>query len=60
MGKPLIPLPVIKEPFQRIAMDIVGPLPKSQAGHKYILIICDYATQYPEAVPLRSIDAQNK
>ena len=41
-------------------MDIVGPLPKSQAGHKYILIICDYATQYPEAVPLRSIDAQNK
>ena len=54
---PLIPLPVVEEPFQRIAMDIVGPLPKSRAGHRYILVICDYATRYPEAVPLRSIDA---
>ena len=26
---PLIPLPVITEPFRRIAMDIVGPLPKA-------------------------------
>ena len=32
---PLIPLPVTEEPFQRIAMDIVGPLPKSRADHKY-------------------------
>ena len=56
---PLIPLPVIEESFQRIAMDIVGPLPKSRAGHKYILVICDYATRYPEAVPLHSIDAQH-
>ena len=40
-------------------MDIVGPLPKSRAGHKYISVICDYATRYPEAVPLRSIDAQH-
>ena len=40
-------------------MDIVGPLPKSRVGHKYILVICDYATRYPEAVPLRSINAQH-
>ena len=26
---PLMPLPVIAEPFRRIAMDIIGPLPKS-------------------------------
>ena len=31
---PLIPLPVIAEPFRRIAMDIVGPLPRSRTGHK--------------------------
>ena len=54
---PLIPLPVIDVPFRRIAMDIVGPLPRSRAGSKYILVICDYATRYPEAIPLRSIDA---
>ena len=54
---PMIPLPVIGEPFQRIAMDIVGPLLRSRQGHRYILIICDYATRYPEAFPLKTIDA---
>ena len=47
------------EPFQRIAMDLVGPLPRSRSGNKYILVICDYATRYPEAIPLRSIDAEH-
>lgn len=36
-------------------MDIVGPLEKSSTGNQYILVICDYATRYPEAFPLRSI-----
>ena len=54
---PLIPLPVITEPFRRIAMDTVGPLPRSRLGNRFILVICDYATRYPEAIPLRSIDA---
>ncbi len=52
---PLHPLPIISTPFRRIAMDIVGPLEKSSAGHRYILVICDYATRYPEAFPLRTI-----
>ena len=54
---PLVPLPVMKEPFKRIAMDIMGPLPRSRRGNQYILVVCDYATRYPEAIPLRSIDA---
>lgn len=33
-------------------MELVGPPLKSAHGHKYILVIVDYATQYPEAVPL--------
>ena len=56
---PLVPLPIIKEPFERIAMDIVGPLLRSQSGNRFILVICDYATKYPEAVPLRTINAEN-
>ena len=36
-------------------MDIVGPLEKSSAGYRYILVVCDYATRFPEAFPLRSI-----
>ena len=54
---PLIPLPVMKEPFERIAIDIVGPLPRSRKGYQYVLVICDYATRYPEAIPLRCTDA---
>lgn len=39
-------------------MDIVGPLERKQAGHQYILVICDYATRYPEAFPLRKVPAR--
>ena len=60
VGKaPLIPLPIISEPFSRVAMDIVGPLLTSQAGNRYVLVICDYATHYPDAIPLKNIDAEH-
>ena len=55
----LISLPIIDIPFSRIAMDIVGPLVRSKSGHKYILVIVDYATRYPEAIPLRDIEAHH-
>ena len=42
---PLIPLPVMEEPFERIAMDIIGPLRHSRKGHQYILMVCDYVTR---------------
>ncbi len=54
---PMIPLPVIGEPFKRIAMDIVGPLPRTGRGNRFILVVSDYATRYPEAIPLRNITA---
>ena len=40
---PLVPLPIMDEPFKRIAIDNVGPLPRSSSGKRYILAICDYA-----------------
>ncbi len=55
---PMISLPVVEQPFERIAMDIVGPLERSKSGNKYVLVICDYSTRYPEAIPLRSIEAK--
>lgn len=54
----MVPLPIIQEPFERIAMDIVGPLTRSRKGNRFILVICDCATRFPEAIPLRSIDAE--
>lgn len=40
-------------------MDIVGPLPRSRSGKKCILVIRDYATRYPEAIALKSIEAES-
>lgn len=38
-------------------MDFVGPLPRTKRGNRYILVICDYATRYPEAIPLPTTEA---
>ena len=53
----MVSLPVIELPFQRVAMDVIGPLPRTQRGNRFILTICDYATRYPEAIPLPSVEA---
>lgn len=54
---PLQPLPVIEAPFRRVAVDIVGPLQRTKQGNKYVLTLMDFATRYPEAIPLRKTDA---
>ena len=53
----MVPMPLIAVPFKRIAMDLIGPLPRTQHGNQFILTIVDYATRYPEAIPLSSTDA---
>ena len=55
---PLVPMRIIETPFDRVALDIVGPLPKTSRGHRYILVLVDYATRYPEALPLRAATAK--
>ena len=38
--------------FEKISMDIVGPLPESKYGDIYILTIQDDFTKYSSAIPL--------
>ena len=38
-------------------MDIVGPLPRTERGNKYILVISDYFTKWPEAFALVNKEA---
>ncbi|XP_070189025.1 uncharacterized protein [Littorina saxatilis] len=55
---PLGKMPLIDTPFERVAIDLVGPIiPASESGNRYILVFVDYATRYPEAIPLKSIEA---
>lgn len=49
---PLVLLPVVGVHFKRVALDLVGPLLKNNVGFRYILVLMDYATCFPEAVPL--------
>ncbi len=56
---PLRPLPLMHVPFERIGMDLIGPLERSARGHRFALVLVDYATRYPEAVALRNISAKS-
>lgn len=42
---PLASLIIFEVPFERVAMGLVRPLPKSTRAHQHILISLDYATQ---------------
>ena len=39
----------VKEPFYQIGIDLVGPLPITQKGNRYIIVATDYFTKWPEA-----------
>lgn len=55
---PLNPIPVMSEPFERLVIDCVGPLPKTEAGHQYLVTIMCAATRFPETIPLRNLKAK--
>nr|XP_054761448.1 uncharacterized protein LOC129267850 [Lytechinus pictus] len=55
---PLIPIPAFEEPFTRVLVDCVGPLPRTRSGHRFLLTIMDLSTRFPETIPLRSITAK--
>lgn len=50
--EPLHPIKV-GQPFDRLGMDIVGPLPKTKNGNMYIVVATEYLTKWPEvrAIP---------
>ena len=53
---PLSPIPV-GSPLQLVAIDLLGPLPKSKNGNSYILVAADYFTKWCEAYPLPNMEA---
>ncbi len=44
-------------PFESIAVDLVGPLPKARREVKYLFTYVCLATRWPEAVPMRTASA---
>ncbi|GFU08511.1 retrovirus-related Pol polyprotein from transposon 412 [Trichonephila clavipes] len=44
-------------PFERIAFDILGPIPRSLDGNNNILVVMNYFTKWPEAYPIPDQEA---
>ena len=44
-------------PLDRLATDVLGPLPISQAGNKFILVVTDHFTKWVEIFAIPSQDA---
>jgi hypothetical protein len=57
--KPKAPMKVyyVGVPMERLAIDIAGPLPKTNKGHKYILVISDYFTKWTQAFAIKDQEA---
>ena len=45
------------EPFERVAMDIIGPLCKTDRGNRYILTVVDHFTKHVKAYALADQEA---
>ena len=56
VSTPLNPLPVVNV-FERVHLDIVGPLHKTTDGFEYILVCVDSFSRWVEAFPLRTQSA---
>ena len=48
----------VRAPLERIAVDIMGPLPKTVNDNEYIMVVGDYFTKWTEAYALKDHTAQ--
>src|SRR6266498_3525130 len=44
--------------FKRWGIDIVGPLSTTREGNRYIVVVMDYFSRWPEARPLKAVNAE--
>lgn len=54
----LVPIPVEGLPFERIAVDVLGPLPMTIDGNKYVIVFTDYLTKFAIAKAVPNFNAR--
>jgi len=51
---PIMKYNAVSYPLDRVHIDLTGPLPATQNGNRYIMVIKDYLTKYVWLIPLQS------
>lgn len=54
----MVPNRIVETPWELVACDLMGPFPRSNLGHRFILVIVDCFTKFPILVPLRNATAK--
>ena len=54
---PIQRMPIPEAPFQYVAMDLQGPFPTTEEGHRYILSFICLFSGWPEAYPIPNKEA---
>jgi len=55
-AQPNFPIP-IADVFDRVGIDVVGPLPPTERGNKYVIVIVDHGTRWTEAFAVTNTTA---
>ena len=55
---PMMERVVMSEPFEVMAFNIVGPMPKGKGGNRFLLTAICMSSRWPEAIPLKTITAK--
>jgi len=56
---PLEPIKKGTKPFHQVGVDIMGPLPRTLTGKRYVVVAVDHFTKWVEARALEEADAQS-
>lgn len=55
----LQPLPCPVRPFERVGIDLYGPLPNTPSGNRWIIVAVDHLTRYAETAALPAAAARD-
>ena len=58
VGKTELKPIVTKFPFQKLGIDVAGPLPTSIDGFRYVLCVIDYFSKFCVLIPLKEINTE--
>ena len=57
LGRPSMTLHPVDGPWERVGLDILGPLPLSDRGNRFVLCVGDYFSKWITSIPIPNQEA---